>query len=148
MATYNEEREQKQPTGGVEHAPADVDLSGDHLVHALLAGGSVRALSAVTTGMVEEARWRHDLSPNATAALGRTLTVAGLRGARLKDPQRIFVDIVGDGPLRYIRGTADDHGNVRGYVGDPHVDLRANKGKLDVGGAVGKGDLYVLRAFG
>lgn len=122
--------------------------TGDHLVHALLAGGQVRALAAVTTNLVEEARWRHDLSPTATAALGRTLTVGGLMGAMLKHPQRIFLDLVGDGPLRYVRVNADAEGNVRGYVGDPHVDLPAKNGKLDVGGAVGQGDLYVLRDFG
>lgn len=121
----------------------------DHLVHAVLADGQVRALAAVTTKTVEEARWRHDLFPTAAAALGRTLTVTAILGAMLKDPQRIFIDIVGDGPLRYIRTNADSEGNVRGYVGDPHVHVPSNaQGKLDVGAAVGQGDLYVLRDFG
>lgn len=123
--------------------------SGDHLVHALLAGGQVRALAAVTTNTVEEARWRHGLYPTATAALGRTLTVTAILGAMLKAPQRIFVDIVGDGPLRSIRTNADAEGNVRGYVGDPHVHVPSTaEGKLDVGAAVGAGDLYVLKDFG
>lgn len=121
----------------------------DELVHALLADGHVRALAAVTTETVEEARWRHDLYPTAAAALGRTLSVTALLGAMLKPPQRIFVDVVGDGPLRYIRANADAEGNVRGYVGDPHVHLPSNaQGKLDVGAAVGAGSLYVLRDFG
>lgn len=121
----------------------------DHLVHALLADGQVRALATVTTETVEEARWRHDLYPTATAALGRTLSVTALLGAMLKEPQRVFVDIMCDGPLRYIRTNADANGNVRGYVGDPHVHLPANaRGKLDVGGAVGTGSLYVLRDLG
>lgn len=126
-----------------------VNKKDDHLVHALLADGQVRVLAAVTTHIVEEARWRHDLYPTATAALGRTLTVTALLGAMLKDPERVFVDIICDGPLRYIRANADAQGNVRGYVGDPHVHLPANaQGKLDVGGAVGAGSLYVLRDLG
>src|SRR5690625_3405207 len=103
--------------------------SGDRLVHALLADGQVRALAAVTTQTVEEARWRHGLYPTAAAALGRTLSVAALMGAMLKDQQRIFVDITGDGPLRYIRANADAQGNVRGYVGDPAVHLPSRNGK-------------------
>lgn len=120
----------------------------DLLVHAVLADGHVRALAAATTGAVEEARWRHGLYPTAAAALGRTLSVAALMGAMLKDRQRIFIDIAGDGPLRYIRVNADAEGNVRGYVGEPQVHMPSRNGKLDVGGAVGRGDLYVLKDFG
>ncbi|HLT58389.1 MAG TPA: Hsp33 family molecular chaperone HslO [Limnochordales bacterium] len=123
--------------------------NGDLLVQALFAGGQVRALAAVTTRTVEEARWRHDLYPTAAAALGRTLTVTAFLGAMLKEPQRVFVEIVGDGPLRSIHTQADWEGRVRGYVGNPHVHLPANsRGKLDVAGAVGAGTLYVIRDLG
>lgn len=123
--------------------------SGDHIVHALLAEGNVRALAAVTTDTVAEAQRRHGLYPTAAAALGRTLTVSALLGTMLKPPQQLFVDIVGDGPLRYIKTNADAEGRVRGYVGNPHVHLPSNSlGKLDVGGAVGSGHLYVTRDFG
>lgn len=122
---------------------------GDHLVQALLADGQVRALAAVTTRTVEEARWRHDLYPTAAAALGRTLTVTAFLGAMLKAPQKVFVEIVCDGPIKSLHTQADAEGRVRGYVGNPHVDLPANaKGKLDVAGAVGNGKLYVIRNLG
>lgn len=123
--------------------------NGDRLVQALLAGGQVRAFAAVTTGTVEEARWRHDLYPTAAAALGRTLTVTAFLGAMLKAPQRVFVEIVGNGPLKTIHTQADSEGRLRGYVGNPHVHLPANSsGKLDVAGAIGQGTLYVIRDLG
>lgn len=142
MERFNEGPEVGSEIGGASSG------SEDRLVHALLADGQVLALAAVTTATVEEARWRHGLYPTAAAALGRTLSVAALMGATLKDRQRIFIDIAGDGPLRYVRANADAEGNVRGYVGDPHVHLPSREGKLDVGGAVGRGDLYVLKDFG
>ncbi|MBO8142710.1 MAG: Hsp33 family molecular chaperone HslO [Firmicutes bacterium] len=123
--------------------------NGDELVQALLAGGRVRALAAVTTRTAEEARWRHDLYPTAAAALGRTLTVSAFLGAMLKDSQRVFVEIAGDGPLGFVRADADPQGRVRGYVGNPHVHLPANaKGKLDVAGAIGRGMLHIVRDLG
>lgn len=122
---------------------------GDHIVHALLAGGTVRALAAVTTDTVAEAQLRHGLYPVAAAALGRVLTVTALLGVQLKPPQQVFVDVVGDGPLGYIKANADAEGRVRGYVANPHVHLPSTPaGKLDVGRAVGKGYLYVTRDFG
>ena len=55
----------------------------------------------------------------------------------------------GDGPLGGILVDAGFDGTVRGYVGNPSVELPPNpKGKLDVGGAVGDGYLYVVRDIG
>lgn len=111
--------------------------------------GQLRALAAVTTGVVETARWRHDLYPTAAAALGRTLTASLLMGALLKGDQRVLLQIIGDGPLKHVVAAADAQGAVRGYVGDPHVHLPLSaKGKLDVAAAVGRGHLYVTRDFG
>lgn len=45
--------------------------------------------------------------------------------------------------------TADSHGNVKGYVGNPNVCIPANKkGKLDVASAVGVGFLNVIKDMG
>ena len=45
---------------------------------------------------------------------------------------------------------SDNSGNVRGYVQDPHVELREKApGKLDVGWAVGtEGSLTVIKDWG
>lgn len=121
----------------------------DHIVHALLADGSVRALAAITTSTVAEAQLRHGLYPTAAAALGRVLTVTALMGAQLKPPQQLFIDIIADGPLGNIKTNVDSNGRVRGYVSNPQVHLPSTPaGKLNVGGAVGRGHLYVTRDFG
>ena len=119
----------------------------DYLVRAIGDGGNVRAFAAVTTDLVEEARRRHDTWPTATAALGRALTGTALLAATLKDPnESLTLRVAGDGPLRGIICDADEQGNVRGYVNEPHVDLEpASPGKLNVGAAVGRGMLYVTR---
>lgn len=122
----------------------------DQLVRATGAGGHIRAVAAVTTQLVEEARRRHQTSPTATAALGRAMTGAALLGANLKGKDIITLRIHGDGPLGGIVVDADANGHLRGYVKHPRADLELNAvGKLDVGGAVGRnGFLYVTRDLG
>lgn len=129
--------------------PEQSSAPGDSLVHLAAAGGGIRALAALTTQTVEEARRRHDLYPTAAAALGRTLTGAALLGAALKGEERLMIEIVADGPLGKITAEANACGHLRGYVHHPHVHLPPNaQGKLDVSGAVGKGHLYVIKDLG
>jgi molecular chaperone Hsp33 len=117
----------------------------DRLARTLSADGTVRGLAAVTTGLVEEARVRHGTLPTATAALGRALTSALLLGGMLKDTQRISLEFSGDGPLRGILVDATPDGAVRGFVSRPATHLPSRNGKLDVGGALGRGLLCVMR---
>jgi molecular chaperone Hsp33 len=117
----------------------------DHLVRRLGEGGLVRGLAAVTTELVEEARVRHGTLPTATAALGRALTAGLLLGGMLKHGERISLEFSGDGPLRSILVDANSEGLVRGFVARPQTHLPARAGKLDVGGALGRGTLCVMR---
>jgi molecular chaperone Hsp33 len=119
--------------------------AGAGLLRASAADRTIRALAAVTTTVVEEARRRHRTYPTATAALGRTLTAGLLLGGTLKDEERLSIEIVGDGPLRRIMVTTTGSGRVRGYVGRPATHLPSRNGKLDVAGAVGRGLLCVIR---
>lgn len=115
------------------------------LLRASAAGETVRALAAITTGVVEEARQRHGTFPTATAALGRALTAGLLLGATMKDEERLSIELVGDGPLRRVMVTTDGDGRVRGYVTRPETHLPPKNGKLDVAGAIGEGLLSVMR---
>jgi len=117
----------------------------DRLARTLAADGTVRGLAAVTTELVEEARRRHGTLPTATAALGRALTAALLLGSGLKDGERISLEFSGDGPLGTILVDATPEGEARGFVSRPRTHLPARGGKLDVGGALGRGVLCVMR---
>ena len=122
----------------------------DQLIRATAADGGIRAVGAITTKLTSVARERHKLSYVATAALGRTMTAGLLMASSMKRvDSRVNVRIKGDGPLGGILVDAGLDGTVRGYVGNPSVELPPNRyGKLDVGGAVGKGFLYVVRDIG
>ena len=122
----------------------------DQLIRATAAEGGIRAVGVVTTRLTEEARGRHKLSYVATAALGRTMAAGLLMASNMKRTgSRVNVRVKGDGPLGGILVDARLDGTVRGYVGNPSVELPPNaKGKLDVGGAVGGGYLYVVRDIG
>ncbi|MGB9858531.1 MAG: Hsp33 family molecular chaperone HslO [Moorellaceae bacterium] len=120
----------------------------DYLVRATAAEGEILALAARTTDLVQEARNLHRTSPVATAALGRVLTGAALMAATLKDGHSLTLRVEGDGPLGSIVAVARP-GAVKGYVAEPQVDLPLKaRGKLDVGRAVGKGWLYVIKDLG
>ena len=122
----------------------------DYIVRATAANSQIRAFAAVTTDMVETARKDHNTSPVATAALGRLLTGGAMMGAMMKGEKDLLtLRIHAGGPLQGITVTADSHGNVKGYVGNPDVCIPANsKGKLDVAGAVGVGFMDVIKDMG
>ena len=122
----------------------------DQLIRATAANGGIRAVGAITTRLTEEAKNRHKLSYVATAALGRTMTAGLLMASSMKRTgSRVNIRVKGDGPLGGILIDAGLDGTVRGYVENPSVELPPNsKGKLDVGGAVGNGFLYVVRDIG
>ena len=67
-----------------------------------------------------------------------------MMGNQLKgEDNSLTLQIRGDGPLGGITCVSDSQGNVRGYVVHPQADVaRKQEGKLDVGAAVGEGDVY------
>lgn len=104
----------------------------------------VRIYALCTTNLVQEAATRHHTSHLASAALGRAMNGALLLAATMKDNERIALRLKGDGPIGEV--VADAEGtHVRGYVGDPDVLLPLKNGKLDVGGAIGAGNIIVTR---
>lgn len=122
----------------------------DYIVRAIAAQGTVRAFATITTELVDKASKLHELSPIATAALGRTLTAAGMMSRMLKgENDKLTIQIKGDGPLGGIVVASDSSANVRGYVHNPIVDLPLNNhGKLDIRTAVGFGYINVIKDMG
>ena len=123
----------------------------DEIVRGITGDGLVKAVAVSGRELVERARNIHTLLPMATAALGRALLGASMMGDMLKEEEgSLTLQIKGGGPLGTILAVSDCHGNVRGYVQNPHVELMEKyQGKLDVGAAVGQdGTLTVIKDLG
>ena len=123
----------------------------DELKKYLAYNGKVRVECINSTNLVEEARKVHDLSPTATAALGRLLTITEIFQSDLKEKdESVTLQIKGNGPLGILTAVGDGKGSVKGYVQNSKVELPLNNvGKLDVGTAVGKeGMIYVIKDIG
>lgn len=120
-------------------------MQEDYLIRGTAFGGKVRAFAVRTKHIVEELRVRHQTTPTATAALGRTVTAALMMGTMLKGEEKLTVQVKGGGPIGQIVADANAKGEVRGYVDNPEVDLPLNAiGKLDVAGAVGTDGFFCI----
>lgn len=124
--------------------------TGDHIVRATAHGGQVRAFAARTTETCREMVRLHGLSPVAAAALGRLATGIQIMSMDLKnDDDRISAVVRSDGPIRGMTVTCGPDAMIRGYAWEPVVEtLHHPNGKLNVGAAVGKGTLTVIRDTG
>ena len=123
----------------------------DNIKRFLAYNGRINIVCISTTDLVEEARKVHDLSPVATAALGRTLTMAAIIGSGLKgEKDTVTLQIKGNGPIGAIVAVSDSKLRTRGYVTEPKVDVPLKQnGKLDVSTAVGnEGFIYVIKDIG
>ena len=123
----------------------------DRIIRATAGDGFIKMAVIYARDTVERAREIHGLSPTASAALGRTLCAASILGDAMKEENAsLTIRINGGGPIGSIVAVSDHNGNVRGYVGNPYIDLPLRSdGKLNVGAAVGvDGMLTVSRDIG
>ena len=124
--------------------------NASRLLRGMTRDGSARIVVADSRGIVDEAHRVHKTAPTATAALGRLLTAASMLGSLLGEKtDSLTVTVAGDGPAGRLLAVSDYVGCVRGYIENPFVDPpRKTNGKLDVGAAVGRGSLTVIRETG
>ena len=123
----------------------------DRIIKCLAFDGRISVTCIETTNLVEEARKLHNLSPVATAAFGRLLTIAALMGCDMKsENNKLTIQVKGNGPIGTMLVVSDNVPKVRGYVSNSLVDLPLNEfGKLDVGTAVGnEGFINVIKDIG
>ncbi|MDD3242895.1 MAG: Hsp33 family molecular chaperone HslO [Eubacteriales bacterium] len=118
----------------------------DRIIQYLMGEGNVRVFAADSREMTEQARQIHDLSPTATAAMGRAMTAAGIMACDLKTGGSMTLNIRGDGPLGPMCVVSRPGVFVKAYAQNPQADVPPKStGKLDVGTLVGQGRLSVIK---
>lgn len=129
---------------------APEDLKKDHIVRAEGLGGLVKCLCVSTRKVCDTARIMHQMTPAATAALGRFMTGSLLISESMKNEADTQTTIIrGDGPLKGMTCVTDFGFKVRAYPMEPVIPTEYHKpGKINVGAAVGKGSLTVIRDIG
>ncbi len=120
------------------------------IVRALSADGSVVVSAVNSTQLVSEIAEIHKCSAVVTAGLGRLATGACLMANSMKsDSDSMTVRISGDGPAKSWLAVANNRVEVKAYPQVAVVDIPLNNsGKLDVGGAIGRGYLDVIKDTG
>ncbi len=72
----------------------------DYIVRATAANAQIRAFAVTSRELVEKARRAHNLSPVASAALGRLMSGAVMMGVMMKGEKDVLtLQVKSDGPI-------------------------------------------------
>lgn len=113
------------------------------IIRAITFNNKARVAAIDTTDIVNELITIHDLSPLATAVLGRAITIGAYLSSNLKHFNNKFNLIIdGGGPIGQIFVAGNGKFEIKGFVQNPQVSLPFKNAKFDVGGAVGKNGYF------
>ena len=100
----------------------------DKIIRFLAYDGRISIVCSKTTELIEKARVTHDLSPLATAAFGRLLTITTIMAQEMKNSSDVItIQLKGSGPIGTMLATSNNFPKVKGFVTNPHVDLPLNE---------------------
>lgn len=105
----------------------------------------IRAAVVNATEAVREMQQIQTTGPLATTMVGRSMVGAALLASQMQEGEVVSLYFRGDGPIRTVFAEAQYEGGVRGYVANPHIDLPPTEAGLDLPGALGHGNLTVVR---
>ncbi|PXF43460.1 33 kDa chaperonin [Gracilariopsis chorda] len=120
-------------------------VPGDALVRTISANGEVSCSVVSCTGLVSGAARLHRTTPLASTAFGRALACALLMSSGKKDGDSLQIEFRGSGPLKRITTISNALAQVRGYIGNPFVNLPLKNGQFDVPAAIGSGIVAVVK---
>ncbi|MDA3887120.1 MAG: Hsp33 family molecular chaperone HslO [Candidatus Delongbacteria bacterium] len=123
----------------------------DKIIRGITKDKYVRFFIVDSTDLTKEATEMHNLSMTNTVLFGRMLNGALMLGVDNKaDTGSITIKVNGDGPVSGAVVTANNKGDVKGYVYNPQVELPLTEDRKDfnVKGALGKGMLSVTKDVG
>lgn len=121
----------------------------DKIIKTISENGHFRAFVLDSTQTVQMAQRKHETMASSTVALGRTLIANQMLAANEKGDTKITLKILGNSSLGAIISVADTHGNVKGYIQNPDIDLKKTAtGEVIVGPLVGQGQFLVITDYG
>jgi molecular chaperone Hsp33 len=106
---------------------------------------TVRIAAVDATHVVQEMQAIQASMPLASIGVGRAMVAALLMASNLKENQQVGLFFKGNGPLGSVFAEANYEGQVRGYCPHPEYQAPSAPDALNLGKALGGGNLTVAR---
>lgn len=123
----------------------------DKIIRGITGDKQIRFFAIDSTEAVKHAVNIHNLSITNSVLLGRLMSAALMMTMDLKSENSVItLKVEADGPAGGVIVTANKRGEVKGYINNPQVELPLQKdtGMIDVPGAIGKGQITIIKDLG